>query len=71
MDGLKTHAGTITLSYRANGGTFDVEYTSDPHEGIYWTATDNETGYELCDDDFIDYYGDWILSQIKEELNAL
>lgn len=76
MDGLQTYEGTITLAYRANGGAFDVEYKAgpDPVDGgfdITWTARDGETGHELCSDDFIDYYGDWVRSQIEEELNAL
>lgn len=73
-----TYTGTITLAYRANGGTFDVNYTVstrttdyDADDGIDWIATDNETGHELCDDDFIDYYGDWIREQILEEMNSL
>lgn len=70
------YKGEMTLAYRVNGGTFDVEWEteSDPVDGglnINWTARDSENGHELCSDDFVDYYGDWIREQIMEELNSI
>ncbi len=70
------YKGELTLAYRANGGTFDVEWEteSDPVDGglnINWTARDSENGHELVDDDFVDYYGDWIYEQIMEVLNSI
>lgn len=73
-----TIEGEITLAYRANGGTFDVHYIAqnvdgecDDRDPIEWEAFDSETGHPMVDEDFIDYYGDWILQQIKEELNGM
>ncbi len=65
-----TYTGTMTLAYRANGGTFDVDFEIGPdypdHDGVQWTARDSENGHELHDDTFYDVYGDWIRSEILQ-----